>query len=253
MLEDSSRNERPATDHPDEAIEAILASEQKYSRELQSDGILCVQCASISWPDLMSKRRPEVLVCSTIDELDQSQCRLCRFLGHFVRLRGHLIVGTHQIIPGDICKEIGESLSYLDGEALPVRIFISDSEPYQTHSEIREFFPRKLDFSLIKSWINSCEIRHGTKCAPVQCSLSNLQVIDCARRIVVVAPAQCQYVALSYVWGPNTQPLANKFDLSQILPETIEDSIRLTQALGYRYLWVDRYVHKISLHDVSRD
>ncbi|CAI9627456.1 unnamed protein product [Alternaria burnsii] len=52
----------------------------------------------------------------------------------------------------------------------------------------------------------------------------------------------CQYVALSYVWGG----LVFKTDstsglLPSMLPCTIEDSIKATLLLGYRYLWVDAF------------
>ncbi|KAF1974649.1 heterokaryon incompatibility, partial [Bimuria novae-zelandiae CBS 107.79] len=52
----------------------------------------------------------------------------------------------------------------------------------------------------------------------------------------------CCYIALSYVWGDNS----NGDDASYLLegkslPRTIEDSIAMTKSLYYRYLWIDRY------------
>ncbi|KAI0334690.1 HET-domain-containing protein [Cubamyces sp. BRFM 1775] len=56
------------------------------------------------------------------------------------------------------------------------------------------------------------------------------------------------YVALSYVWGEESQPhrtttdnLRSYLDAieSSSLPQTISDAIRVTRALGVRYLWVD--------------
>jgi hypothetical protein len=71
-----------------------------------------------------------------------------------------------------------------------------------------------------------------------------LSVIDCVHRTVVIMPVDEEYVTLSYLWGsPSTgvEPLDNKRTLPPKLPATIEDSITVCTALGFRYLWIDRY------------
>ena len=68
-----------------------------------------------------------------------------------------------------------------------------------------------------------------------------LKVIDCVERMIVDAPPDCNYIALSYVWGANQACPSFK----EKLPQTIEDSIPTVLHLGYRYLWVDRYVRKV--------
>ncbi|PQE25831.1 hypothetical protein CJF30_00000546 [Rutstroemia sp. NJR-2017a BBW] len=60
-------------------------------------------------------------------------------------------------------------------------------------------------------------------------------MIDVVDRTVVSYPQECDYFALSYVWGgisPSSNALENK-----CLPRTIEDAIKVTKALGRRYLW----------------
>lgn len=57
---------------------------------------------------------------------------------------------------------------------------------------------------------------------------------------MIEAPEQCAYVALSYVWGTAQFPGPEKQDGQ--FPATIEDSIVVSLALGFEYLWVDRYV-----------
>jgi hypothetical protein len=58
------------------------------------------------------------------------------------------------------------------------------------------------------------------------------------------------FLALSYVWGKESQPLILKRENKDFLgvpgvltaydiPKTIEDAISLTKQLGFRYLWVD--------------
>jgi hypothetical protein len=71
----------------------------------------------------------------------------------------------------------------------------------------------------------------------------NMKVIDCVKRIIVPAPLDCVYIALSYVWGTNQACPS----LEGRLPQTIEDSITTVLHLGYRYLWVDRYVRERSV------
>lgn len=100
-----------------------------------------------------------------------------------------------------------------------------------------------VDFEVIKSWIADCKGSHD-KCnskPELRKPLLDLKVIDCIERVIVPAPNECQFVALSYVWGPSEPGIAT---LSGQLPQTIEDSIQVSSLLGYRYLWVDRFVSR---------
>lgn len=81
-----------------------------------------------------------------------------------------------------------------------------------------------------------------------------LRVIDIEQRqIVSILSVHCEYLALSYVWGANTDPglfattkatvnLASyKGSLSRLnIPQTIQDAMTVCAIMGYRYLWVDR-------------
>jgi hypothetical protein len=77
----------------------------------------------------------------------------------------------------------------------------------------------------------------------------NLRVIDVMKQNIVKAPLNCQFVALSYVWGKVEflqLKKANRVDLEKEgaflqhkPPLTVRDAIELTRALGERYLWVD--------------
>ncbi|KAK5651658.1 hypothetical protein OQA88_11833 [Cercophora sp. LCS_1] len=78
------------------------------------------------------------------------------------------------------------------------------------------------------------------------CDLApGFQLIDCHSRRIVSLKERGEYVTLSYVWGcssTNTQAqTADPTRLPHSLPRVIEDSIRVTATLGFRYLWVDRY------------
>ncbi|KAF3038880.1 hypothetical protein E8E11_000811 [Didymella keratinophila] len=103
--------------------------------------------------------------------------------------------------------------------------------------------PTDADLGVIKSWLSECNTVHVKKCRPQNRNyVRNLKVIDCAKRAIVSAPPDCSFVALSYVWGPpSAQPDLTSIKLNIVLLPTIEDSITVTQELGFTYLWIDRY------------
>lgn len=111
---------------------------------------------------------------------------------------------------------------------------------------IDRLLPRVLNIEKIKSWIKDCQNQHRNKCSrKSRYVIRELKMIDCIRERIVDAPSHCRYVALSYVWGKvqdttfNTAP-----SFLYGLPRTILDAVQLTKDLGYRYLWVDRYVSR---------
>lgn len=84
------------------------------------------------------------------------------------------------------------------------------------------------------------ELRHK---APIMQSSGTpiskrFRVIDVYERSIRIAPEDCHYVALYYLWGDqsasHSHPVASQ--LSSKLPLTIEDSIKATQMPGYKYL-----------------
>jgi hypothetical protein len=111
----------------------------------------------------------------------------------------------------------------------------------------RELEAGKIDFNLVKEWLTHCCQSHRKTCSPREITVNGLRVINCLTKRVEIAVPKCRYVALSYVWGPSASSTSN--DQSQhdsatltLLPKTVEDSIAATVALGFQYLWVDRYV-----------
>ena len=87
----------------------------------------------------------------------------------------------------------------------------------------------------VKVWLTKSVVGGERPSTP-----EKLKVIDCVERKIDDAPPNCEYIALSYVWGANQECPS----LREKLPQTIEDSITTVLHLGYRYLWVDRYVRK---------
>ncbi|KAI1823544.1 heterokaryon incompatibility protein-domain-containing protein [Xylaria intraflava] len=101
--------------------------------------------------------------------------------------------------------------------------------------------PDRVDYDLLRGWIKSCEASHS-ECSDKQFFPRN--VIDCKQRNIISLKEHVPYVALSYVWGKSSasddEPSA-PYSLPAKLPATIEDAIKVSLALQYGYLWVDRY------------
>ncbi|KAF2246819.1 HET-domain-containing protein, partial [Trematosphaeria pertusa] len=96
------------------------------------------------------------------------------------------------------------------------------------------------DYSLIKGWIRQCSDAHSS-CESRNCpELRKARMVDVEHRVITSLPDDCEYFALSYVWGgvqqqsgPPAGPLPDQLGL------TIEHAITVVRNLGYRYLWVD--------------
>ncbi|KAJ9613522.1 hypothetical protein H2200_003464 [Cladophialophora chaetospira] len=108
-----------------------------------------------------------------------------------------------------------------------------------------------INLNLIKSWMRSCESEHND-CSifgPETSTQRGIRLIDVHREMVVLASQTERYVALSYVWGPNTSPMLTRDTVlrysspnslkASTIPKTIFDAIQLVRNIGERYLWVD--------------
>jgi hypothetical protein len=145
-----------------------------------------------------------------------------------------------------VSHDLNSSHIYSDGADLLFCDLSSLKETgylYSTQADRQKlkFRPRllsqdKVDLSFVKQSIDYCKSKHGTACnVAASTSVVGLRVIDCETRQITPALAQCQYIALSYVWGPSKSTQLDD------APKTVNDSIDITQKLGFRYLWIDRY------------
>lgn len=115
--------------------------------------------------------------------------------------------------------------------------------------------PHQAELPLIRDWLSTCEQGHKD-CQHVWQETSvdelHLRVIDVHDRRIVVAPKNCNYVALSYMWGNRdlvVETLKSNLETFMLpqgldkgpkpLPRTISDAVDLVRAIGQRYLWVD--------------
>ncbi|KAK3357797.1 heterokaryon incompatibility protein-domain-containing protein [Lasiosphaeria hispida] len=112
-----------------------------------------------------------------------------------------------------------------------------------------------VDWSLGLHWLEDCRENHEECTREKTGSLpAGFRLIDVNRRCVVETQANCQFVALSYVWGrhpdltklfatrSNRERLKIDGSLSVLdLPKTVEDAIEACRQLGEGYLWIDRF------------
>ncbi|KAK0639233.1 heterokaryon incompatibility protein-domain-containing protein [Cercophora newfieldiana] len=118
--------------------------------------------------------------------------------------------------------------------------------------------PQWVDATLIPSWKARCQ-EHHKECRgwPIFPGFSQQRpqwVIDVVQMNIVSTPPDARYTALSYVWGGVRQLVTNLANLDNHrrpgafrpetwtapdIPKTVRDAMRITEALGERYLWVD--------------
>ncbi|KAI1774868.1 heterokaryon incompatibility protein-domain-containing protein [Hypoxylon cercidicola] len=111
------------------------------------------------------------------------------------------------------------------------------------------------NIDMLKGWIGCCRQEHGDTCHALGSVSGSRAVqtlfVDVLERCLRLADTRVKYAALSYVWGPRNEPQSRRADGSierfmiagaftnLNLPQTIIDAIEVSEALGYRYLWVD--------------
>ena len=166
-------------------------------------------------------------------------------------------------------RKLGAELQILSSFRLRAVTSTSSS----TASEIAQARPRRsphifsygrlldsnwIEPSVGRLWLRECEDEHGSECnqhgwAVAMQKPSFLRVIDvedfCVKEMA--KPAECRYIALSYVWGgattvklqhANIDTLMRKNGLLQFmhaLPKSILDAIEVVHGMGERYLWTD--------------
>ncbi|KAK3303737.1 heterokaryon incompatibility protein-domain-containing protein [Chaetomium strumarium] len=139
-------------------------------------------------------------------------------------------------------------------------VYAAKGDPASKHITTRPPNPSPASeegFSQIRAWLQECETHHGSACRPASPGPLPSRLIDVSHgdHLRLYLPTRdhepiIRYTALSYVWGTDPQPFQTTiasltprlsesgFPLSS-LPQTLQDAVRVTQALGIAYLWVD--------------
>ncbi|KAF5614523.1 uncharacterized protein FTJAE_13721 [Fusarium tjaetaba] len=129
------------------------------------------------------------------------------------------------------------------GQQLRVAMMTGEAIALHPNSSSEEFYNARVidgmvDVDLIKRGLEHCQMYHSEQCnAKFDKGLLITKMLDVETRKVVDCPDNCDYLALSYVWG-GIHPADGALEAGT-LPQTIEDAITLTKKLGKRYLWVD--------------
>jgi hypothetical protein len=150
-----------------------------------------------------------------------------------------------------------------DESLATVELVYTAPKPNVSRGIGRSVDARQINMALLWEWVQTCDKEHAGHChtfsdpwASIEGS-SDLRFIDVENECLVRQrdlPGLTPYVALSYVWGTDSNPLqtlrSNVEALSQLYafrnkelgpPLTIQDSMGITSSLGLRYLWVDRF------------
>jgi hypothetical protein len=108
---------------------------------------------------------------------------------------------------------------------------------------LRLLKPDSIDFMILQDWLDICREKHTGKCSAKSgrvSSVQHLKLVDCETHEIVSANGHA-YAALSYMCGQIEHASHDPDHLPSVLPSTIKDAITVTQNLGLRYLWIDRY------------
>ncbi|KAF2188139.1 HET-domain-containing protein, partial [Zopfia rhizophila CBS 207.26] len=104
----------------------------------------------------------------------------------------------------------------------------------------------------VEKWLHDCSCNH-LACSQVKDKDTPLDIflIDVVNRQIVPKRSDCQYLALSYVWGgactfhltkPRLKELQEQGALLRhinAIPQVIRDAMRFTDQINVQYLWVD--------------
>lgn len=248
--EDTGPNERLTAPH--------LPQDQNRNSES-----ICDQCSQVDWDSvptlaargLLHKRTPGLRAIDASHwELASSSCKICRMLS---LIKSPSLGRTQCMVYAiPLSQQWYSSASQLPGsEKITVLSIEPTTHPHGTiyspkclvalersgDQESRIILPSSIKYDKLKRLLRSCEENHGSLCTarPLH-QVSGLRVIDVSLRTIVEAPENCRYLALSYVWGPQSDSITG--DSLRCAPPLIEDAVSVTIALGYNYLWVDEYV-----------
>jgi hypothetical protein len=109
--------------------------------------------------------------------------------------------------------------------------------------QVQKVQPNAADFGQIREWIHICLEKHSDTCttktrkADVQLECIDIDHCD-GMRPTKIGNGE-QYLALSYVCAEAEDVALHQE--GQIVSQSIRDAMTVTRALGFRYLWIDKY------------
>lgn len=147
---------------------------------------------------------------------------------------------------GSAFNKIG--LLWISEESLTVqRYFYTIVYKHEPQHEVKslQMSSSWIDYDWLRETLDHCVLKHR-KCHSSGGSITKLRLIDVEGegRLEDFEQGQAiDYIALSYVWGTSSRETGDRKNFE---PEPlIKDAMIVTKRLGYKYLWVDRYVRVV--------
>ena len=225
------RSQSQLTQAFDDGSEFIQSLGKTGSIQLWADCAFCY-CLFAMTPNPSSSEQEVVLFP------DWTMCRLSGEKGIVMdteekRRSATCLVSTLKpsslTLPLPVSAHRGDALCLMD----------DDLEPQRTLGG-RKISQYRMNVEVVGEWLASCSRLHGADCAPVFTEeLHGIRLVDVVTGKVVKYPGDCEYVALSYVWGDTKQRSFKLGDSLDGLLKTLEDAICCTRKLRKRYLWAD--------------
>lgn len=233
------------------------------STEPPASDFVCEKCNGVDWVRVANlkdiyrgQRYPWRVAIPSLDstsaELSASPCKVCRILsaikpstydGHQCVLyayRDWLGYTQLRVISQQVHGLDTRNLHmYSDQEVFPCLTVIGSSDDQDLKG--MEIQPIRIDskcYEDLKGLMRNCAQSHGQTCRPMSKSsrISGFKVIEVSSRKVIEASDQCEYLALSYVWGDRE----HSDDLGAA-PPVIKDTFSVAENLGLKYVWIDKY------------
>ncbi|KAL5337419.1 HET-domain-containing protein [Aspergillus crustosus] len=101
----------------------------------------------------------------------------------------------------------------------------------------------RIDFTFVNNCLSYCNANHHCREAS-RSARGKITLYDYRKQERVRKPAFTRYLALSYVWGPETDDSHSRHGST---PKVVEDVIKIAKQLEIDYIWVDNYC--IEQHD----
>jgi hypothetical protein len=226
---------------------------------------LCDWCRKVDWEawqkQSIGNSSNSAPAAVRVALLNPTTCEMCEFLSKSLNSSSpreiyHLINMNNEPFLAPLLASVDVSIFglvphlYFPGRSIYNTQTHLVFEPGSETTQILRPIMPQIDLVLVRSWLQICLDWHTNRCCASGMDTSNLRVIDCSTRSIVNHSRGAAYITLSYVWGSldvddreilSEQPSTDRLSLPLRVPQTIEDAIEVTMALGYQYLWVDKY------------
>lgn len=231
--------------------------------EQEATDFVCEVCSGVDWLRVANlrdiyrgQRYPWRVVIpslnSTSAELSASPCKVCRILsavkpsaynGHQCMLYAYrdwygytqlrvLSQRVHALETRDL-----HTLS--DQEVFPCLTVIGTRDDQDLKG--MAINPDRISsesYVALKAAMKNCVESHGQTCRPMSkfSRIPGFKVIEVSSRKAIEVSDQCEYLALSYVWGDRQYS-----DDLGAAPPVIQDAFSVAENLGLKYVWIDKY------------